>query len=206
LGVEKVNDSSLRTRTSLLLRLRQAPPDQQAWGEFVDRYGRQIHAWCRRWGLQEADAQDVTQTVLLQLAAKLPTFCYDPTRRFRAWLKTLTHHAWSDFLAAWRPAVKGSGDSRLQQLLNAVQARDELARRLQETFDQELLELASARVRARVEGRTWEAYQLTAQEGLSGAEAGARLGMQVGTVYKAKSKVHAMLQQALRQLQEEEWE
>jgi hypothetical protein len=28
--------------------------------------------------------------------------------------------------------------------------------------------------------------------------------MQVGTVYKAKSKVHAMLQQTLRQLQEEE--
>jgi hypothetical protein len=28
--------------------------------------------------------------------------------------------------------------------------------------------------------------------------------MQVGTVYKAKSKVHQMLQEALRQLQEEE--
>jgi hypothetical protein len=27
--------------------------------------------------------------------------------------------------------------------------------------------------------------------------------MQVGTVYKAKSKVHALLQEALRQLQEE---
>ena len=68
-----MTDTSLRTRTSLLLRLRQAPPDQDAWAEFVDRYGRQIHAWCRRWGLQEADAQDVTQTVLLRLASKLQT-------------------------------------------------------------------------------------------------------------------------------------
>jgi RNA polymerase sigma-70 factor (ECF subfamily) len=187
----------------LLLRLRQAPPDQQAWGEFVDRYGRQIHAWCRRWGLQEADAQDVTQTVLLQLASKLPTFAYDPSQRFRAWLKTLTHHAWSDFLRVWRPA-KGSADSDLHLLLDSVQARDELAQRLQQTFDRELLELAAARVRERVEERTWEAYRLTAQEGLSGAEAAARLGMQVGTVYKAKSKVHAMLQETLRQLQEEE--
>jgi RNA polymerase sigma-70 factor (ECF subfamily) len=199
-----VKDSSLRTHTSLLLRLRQAPPDQQAWAEFVDRYGRQIHAWGRRWGLQEADAQDVTQTVLLQLASKLRTFAYDRAQRFRAWLKTLTHHAWSDFLAARRPAVQGSGDSALGQLLDSVQARDELTRRLQETFDQELLELAIARVRARVEERTWEAYRLTAQEGLSGAQTAARLGMQVGTVYKAKSTVQAMLQETLRQLQEEE--
>jgi RNA polymerase sigma-70 factor (ECF subfamily) len=188
----------------LLLRLRRAPPDQEAWAEFVERYGRQIHAWCRRWGLQEADAQDVTQTVLLQLASKLQTFSYDPAQRFRAWLKTVTHHAWSDFLAAWRPAVKGSGDSGLQQLLDNVQARDELTQRLQATFDQELLELATARVRARVEERTWEAYWLTAREGLSGAQTAARLGMQVGTIYKAKSKVHLMLQETLRQLQEEE--
>jgi RNA polymerase sigma-70 factor (ECF subfamily) len=198
-----VNHSSLATRPSLLLRLRQTPPDQGAWAEFVDRYGRQIYAWCSRWGLQEADAQDVTQTVLLQLAAKLQNFSYDPAQRFRAWLKTLTHHAWSDFLASWRPAEKGSGESAVHQLLDSVEARDELARRLEETFDQELLELAAEGVRARVEERTWEAWRLTAQEGLSGAEAAARLGMQVGTVYKAKSKVHAMLQEALRQLQEE---
>ena len=83
----------MRTRASLLLRLRQAPPDQEAWAEFVDRYGPQILAWCRRWGLQETDAQDVTQTVLLQLASKLRTFTYDPAQRFRGWLKTLTHHA-----------------------------------------------------------------------------------------------------------------
>jgi RNA polymerase sigma-70 factor (ECF subfamily) len=189
----------------LLLRLRQAPQDQDAWAEFVDRYGRQIHAWCRRWGLQEADAQDVTQTVLLQLASKLQTFSYDPSQRFRAWLKTLTQHAWSDFLAGWRPGMKGSGDSGVQHLLDTVQARDELASHLQEAFDQELLQLAVARVRARVEERTWEAYQLTAQEGLSGAETAARLGMQVGTVYKAKSKVHAMLQETLRELDEEAW-
>jgi RNA polymerase sigma-70 factor (ECF subfamily) len=175
-----------------------------AWAEFVDLYGRQIHAWCRRWGLQEVDAQDVTQTVLLQLASKLRTFAYDPTLRFRAWLKTLTHHAWSDFLSACRTAIKGSGDSGVQLLLDNVQARDELTQRLQETFDQELLDLATAQVRARVEHRTWEAYRLTAHEGLSGTEAASRLGMQVGTVYKAKSKVHAMLQDTLRQMKEEE--
>ena len=194
----------MRTHASLLLRLRQGSADQQSWAEFVDRYGRQVHAWCRRWGLQEADAQDVTQTVLLQLASKLRTFSYDPALRFRAWLKTLTHHAWSDFLSDCRRADKGSGDSGVQYLLDNVQARDDLTQRLQQNFDQELFELATVQVRSRVEERTWEAYRLTAHEGLTGSQAAAQLGMQVGTVYKAKSKVHAMLQETLRELQQEE--
>jgi RNA polymerase sigma-70 factor (ECF subfamily) len=198
-----VNDTSFRTRISLLLRLRQATPDQQAWSEFVDRYGRQIHSWCQRWGLQEADAEDVTQNVLLQLATKLQSFSYDPSQRFRGWLKTLAHHAWSDYLSTRRPVVPG-GDSNLQQVLETAPARDDLVQRLEETFDQELLELAADHVRSRVEERTWEAYRLTAVEGRSGAEAAARVGMQVGAVYKAKSKVHAMLQEAIQQMQEEE--
>jgi RNA polymerase sigma factor (sigma-70 family) len=198
------DSSSLRTRASLLFRLQQAPGDQAAWGQFVDRYGRQIFAWCQRWGLQEADAQDVTQTVLLQLAVKLKAFHYDPAQRFRGWLKTLTHHAWSDFLDARRRAVPGSGDTGVHEALDTVQARDDLTARLQASFDQELLDLAAEQVRARVEEHTWEAYRLTAVEGRSGAEAAECLGMQVGTVFKAKSKVHKMLQEIVRQLEGEE--
>ena len=55
------------TRLSLLSRLRKDPQDSSAWDEFVRRYGPRIEAWCRRWGLQEADVQDVTQTVLVRL-------------------------------------------------------------------------------------------------------------------------------------------
>ncbi len=51
-----------RTSVSLLGRLRQESVDQEAWGEFERRYGRKIYQWCRKRKLQEADAQDVTQT------------------------------------------------------------------------------------------------------------------------------------------------
>jgi WD40 repeat protein len=56
-----------RTSPTLLGRLRRSPADQAAWAEFVDRYGPRIYAWCRHWGLQEADAQDVAQAVLHRL-------------------------------------------------------------------------------------------------------------------------------------------
>ena len=90
-----------RTSASLLARLRQAPADQEAWAEFVDHYGPKVYGWCRHWRLQEADAQDVTQDLLLKLAGKMQDFAYDPARSFRAWLKTLARHAWSAWRQIW---------------------------------------------------------------------------------------------------------
>ena len=145
------DNSQLRTRASLLLRLRAEPDDQAAWQEFVARYGPLIYGWCRHWQMQPADAEDIAQSVLLKLAHHLRTFPYDPARRFRGLLRTLTHHAWSDFVEGWRRAVPGSGDSAIEGILDTVPARDDLAGRLEAGFDQELLDLASARVRQRVE-------------------------------------------------------
>jgi RNA polymerase sigma-70 factor (ECF subfamily) len=194
--------SSSQTSPTLLGRLRQNPTDQAAWGEFVRRYGPQISAWCRKWGLQEADVQDVTQDVLVKLAEKIREFCYDPNvGRFRAWLKTLTHHARSDFQAARQRPGAGSGDSQVLTLLDNVEAREELTRQLEEAFDHELLQEAIARVKLRVAPRTWEAFRLTAQEGLSGAEAAARLGLKVATVFVHKSEVQRMLREEIRELE-----
>jgi RNA polymerase sigma-70 factor (ECF subfamily) len=69
------------------------PTDQAAWSEFNERYGRKIYGWCRHWHLQQADAEEVTQEVLLKLIQKLRTFRFDPARSFRAWPKTVAHHA-----------------------------------------------------------------------------------------------------------------
>ena len=191
------------TRVTLLGRLRAVPSDPAAWAEFVAWYGRKIYAWCRAWGLQEADAQDVTQEVFLNLSVRLPQFRYDPAGSFRAWLKTVTHHTWQDFLARQRRPGRGSGgDSAIERLAD-VQARDDLERRLAEAFDQELLKEAAARVRLRVEPRTWEAFRLLAVEGRSGADAAERLGMKVATVFVARSKVQRMLREEIARLEQE---
>ncbi|HEX5273422.1 MAG TPA: sigma-70 family RNA polymerase sigma factor [Gemmataceae bacterium] len=193
------NDPENATRASLLVRLRTGPNDQAAWNAFVRRYVPLILRWCRDWKLQEVDAEDVTQTVLLKLSEKMRTFDYDPSRSFRAYLKTLTRYAWCDFLEARgkRPDV-GSGDSRMLSQLQTAEARDDLLRRLDEEFDRELLEEAMARVRARVEPHTWDAFRLTALEGVGAAEAAERLGLRTAVVIKAKSKVRLMLAEEVR--------
>jgi RNA polymerase sigma-70 factor (ECF subfamily) len=186
----------------LLRRLGHEPADQEAWVEFVRRYGPQVYRWCRRWRLQEADAEDVTQAVLVRLSARMRTFSYDPARSFRAYLRTLARYAWCDFLETRKQPGVAAGGSDVLGLLESVEAGDDLVRRLNEQFDQEVLAEAQAQVQQRVEPHTWEAFRLTAMEGLSGAEAAARLGLKVATVYKAKSKVQQMLHEEVARLEQ----
>src|SRR5438309_2004887 len=188
------------TRISLLGRLRLDPGNQEAWSEFVEHYGPKIYGWCRKWSLQEADAQDVTQNVLLRLAQKLREFTYDPARSFRAWLKTLTQHAWSDYVESRQKPGLGSGDSSVAEMLQNLAARDDLVKHLEAEFDREILEEAMMRVRLRVAPQTWSAFSLTALEGLSGAEAAERIPMQVAQVFVAKRRVQKMLQEEVAKL------
>jgi RNA polymerase sigma-70 factor (ECF subfamily) len=193
-----------RTSPSLLGRLRRDSADEVAWSEFVQRYGPQLLHWCRKWKLQEADAEDVTQTVLVKLADKMRTFEYDPTRSFRAYLKTLTNYAFCDFLESRKRPGAAAGGSGVLEMLHTVEARDDLVQQLNSAFDQELFEEAAQRVQARVEPRTWEAFCLTAMEGQSGAAVADKLGMKVATVFKARSKVQHMLHDEIRALEQPE--
>src|SRR5262245_1901532 len=169
LARERARGRAVESQTSatLLARLRQVPGDQAAWAQFTERYGRKIYAWCRQWNLQQADAEDVTQDVLLKLAAKMQSFDYDRGKSFRGWLKTVTRNAWSDFWAG-RKAV-ATGGSQALEVLQTVEAREDLVRRLDDEFDRELFDEAAARVRLRVTPRTWQAFELTAMQGKSGA-------------------------------------
>src|SRR5262249_7662269 len=148
-----------RTSASLLERLGGNPNDGTAWDLFVQRYGGKIVTWCRHWGLQQADADDVTQDVLLRVARQMRNFRYDPSRSFRGWLKTIAHGAWCDWLDAQKKPGKGSGDTGVHERLMTVEARDDLARKLEEEYDQELLEAAKVRVQLRVAPQTWEAFR-----------------------------------------------
>jgi RNA polymerase sigma factor (sigma-70 family) len=188
------------TSTTLLRQVAADPLDPVAWDEFVERYGRMVYSWCRRWNLQEADAEDVTQGVMLQLAKQMRSFRYDPNGRFRAWLRTVTHRAWAKFLEQRGRPGGGTGDTGVWRLLQSAPARDDFARRMEEEADREVLELAAVRVQARVMPHTWEAFRLLAVEGLSGREAAERTGMTVPAAVVARSKVAKMLREEVAKM------
>jgi RNA polymerase sigma factor (sigma-70 family) len=185
--------SDSKTSLSLMATLRQSPKDAEAWDRFVRRYRPKIYGWCRAWGLQEADAEDVAQDVISKLTQKMADFRYDQSRSFRAWLKTITQHALSDLIASRSRAV----GSQSIPILETIEARADLERRIEEIFDRELLEMAVAKVRLRVAPATWEAFRLMAFDECSGAEVSERLGMPIASVFVAKHRVQKLLKQEI---------
>lgn len=188
-----------RTSVTLLGRLRDLT-DATAWQEFVRRYAPRIYGWCRRRHLQEVDAQDVTQNVLLRLAHALQTFKYDCRKgSFRGWLQTVTRNACADL--SMDQQRNGPGDPGVQEQLNNVAARDELADALDQELQRELLEEAMVRVRLRVDAQTWEIFHLLAFTNQSGAMVAVRFGRSLDAVYKARSRVKEMLREEVQALE-----
>lgn len=190
------------TSASLLRRVRESPHDPTAWDEFVRRYGPVIRTWCRQWRVQEADADDVMQSVLLKLVTGLRNFEYDPARSFRGWLRTVTYHLWGRLATAASREHEKGGEAA-EGLLRSAEAREDLAARLETEYDRELLAVAMLAVSRRVEPHTWEAFRLLALDGETGAEVATRLGMNVAAAYKARSKCQRMIQEELSKLDPE---
>ena len=135
-------DDVSQTGTTLHVLLRD-PGDPRAWRAFVERYTPKVLAWCRKWHLQQADAQDVAQEVMYKLHRQLHHFLYDPAKgHFRSWLKSVARHVWTDFRESRRRAGWGSGDPYIHRLLDEVESRECLAAALEEEFMHEVYEQA----------------------------------------------------------------
>jgi RNA polymerase sigma factor (sigma-70 family) len=190
------------TNITLLARITSKPDDPEAWAQFVFVYGPQVLRWSRTYGLQEADAQDVAQDVLIEISRQIGKFHYDPTRRFRGWLRVIVHSAWCGWCKrsrGWRNSVEP--ETWLDRLAEE-KAGEELTRLIEQEHERELLDLAMKRVSRRVQTQTWEAFRLIGLEGLSGQAAADRLGMKLGSTFAAKAKVQKLLRQEVEKLDE----
>ena len=80
--------SSDGTSSDLLSRVRAQDP--AAWERLADLYGPLVYYWCRRSGLQEADAADVVQNVFVAVASAIENYRRQADATFRGWLWTVT--------------------------------------------------------------------------------------------------------------------
>jgi RNA polymerase sigma-70 factor (ECF subfamily) len=179
------------TPASLLERLRQ-PAQEQAWARFVELYTPLLYSWARRTGCAEADAADLVQEVLTLLVRKLPEFTYDWHRSFRGWLHVVARNCWRNLRRR----------ARLPRTANAPEPDELAAPEPAEPFweaeyRQRLVGRALALMRAEFEPTTWKACWECAVEGRRAADVARELGVRVGTVYAAKSRVLSRLRQEL---------
>jgi RNA polymerase sigma-70 factor (ECF subfamily) len=197
-------DEGPETRASLLVRIRDGH-DRDAWRQFTDLYAPIVYRFGRRRGLQDADAADLMQEVLRSVAGAASRLEYDPGRgTFRGWLYTVTRNKLANFLNGRRRQTRGSGDSGTRARLEAhPDPGEDPERAWDQEYERRLFALAAERVRGDFQEATWQAFWLTAVEGKSAAESGARLGLSPGAVYVARSRVLARLRDQVRQMQAE---
>jgi RNA polymerase sigma-70 factor (ECF subfamily) len=190
------------TRPSLLLRVRDVE-DREAWGEFVKLYTPLVFGHCRRHGLQEADAADVAQEVMRVAAQAMPEFQYDANRgKFRGWLLQTTRHRLHKFFASQQRAPQPASETAVERFLDQEPGADEQTR-WKEDYRQRLFDWAAEKARPEFQPATWDAFWLTAVESVSVKEVAGKLGISIGAVYVARSRVMARLRELIETVTDE---
>ena len=176
------------TAVSLLERLRH-PSAEAAWDRFVRLYTPLLLHWARRLGLQDHDAADLVQDVLVVLVRKMPEFQYQVGRTFRGWMRTVLMNKWRDRPHRGAPAPLDSG---LEP--QAPAADDALEEREYRLY---IMGRALELMAGDFELTTWRACWETVVCSRPATDVATELGISVNAVYLAKSRVLGRLRRDL---------
>lgn len=190
------------TQISLLERI-QNQEDTLRWDQFVGIYGPLVLRYCCRRGLQEADARDVVQDVLLQVSNGISEFRYDRERgQFRNWLGTLTHRAMLKHLKKSRRARTATDNAARQDPL-IDECPQPLGEAWTEAFNAHVYRTALERIRPYFDEDTWRVFLATFAENQAPAIVATEMNRSIGWVYQAKSKVVRRLKEEVLYLAED---
>ena len=189
------------TRVSLLIRLKDAA-DSDAWAQFVDIYSPLIFAFARRCHLQDSDAADLVQEVMSEVSQSIQRFEYNPQLgKFRSWLYKIAKRTISRSQKKQAKQPKGTGDTRAINLLNnQPDQHNELEQYWDHEYQQQLIRWAAQQIRDQFKESTWQAFWLTSVEERAPQEVAQEIGLSVGAIYVAKSRVMKRLAEKIREI------
>jgi RNA polymerase sigma-70 factor (ECF subfamily) len=187
--------SGLRTPFSLLERLRQ-PGERAAWDRFIELYSPLLYHWARHVGLQDGDASDLVQDVLMILVQKMPEFRYDPNKSFRSWLRTVTLNRWRDNRKR-RDQQPLHGNAHVLEELASPDSDDGF---WEAEYRRQLVAQGLAAIRAEFQAATWQACWEFAVVGKPAGQVAAELNITENAVYLAKGRVMRRLRRELEGL------
>ena len=167
-----------------------------AWRTFLHLYTPLVAAWCRRAGLQEADAADVCQEVFRSVSAGISGLQFGPGHSFRGWLWTIARRCLARHFERCRNSVNAVGGTDTMVRMNAVPdwIREESAPN-RGAGGGEVLMRAAELIRGDFEERTWQAFWLSTVENLPSDEISVRLNMTANAIRQARFRVLARLRE-----------
>jgi RNA polymerase sigma factor (sigma-70 family) len=204
--MESTPDDSLRTRASLLSRLKNWE-DADSWQDFAHTYERLIYTTAIRAGLTDSEAKDVVQEVLISVAKTIDEFKSDPTRgTFKGWLLNLTRWRITDLLRKRPPSPPETEQPRAPDHTPTVEripdpSSDALAGIWENEWQQSLREAAVARLRRRTKPKQFQIFELYALRNWPGIKVARELGVSLGQIYLVNHRLRKLLRQELASLE-----
>ncbi|TWU02480.1 sigma-70 family RNA polymerase sigma factor [Stieleria varia] len=189
-----------------MLRLRDRG-NHDAWSEFLAIYEPVIYRLAIRRNLQDADASEIVQEVLLRIAQAIDRFDPAADGSFRGWLSQTTRRVAIDRFRRYAQDVKAvGGDShgvfselpapstiRPQSPTLSLDDSGESEPSIEVEFDNEHREQrfrhAASQVKSMVSHSTWTAFWETSVNDRPADDVAMELGLTVGAVYIAKCRV-----------------
>ena len=188
------------TSSTLLDKAQQG--DACAWRQMEVLYRPLVRWWCRRGGVPKCeDIEDLTQDVLGAVAHQIASFAKGPKGSFRAWLRGITRRKIADHFRRKKDPDPVGGDDA-QARLN--ECPDEVPDPISDEEDASertiLIRSTLESIRREFQTRTWEAFWRVVMDEQCPADVASELGMKVGAVYVAKSRVLGRLREVFADL------
>ena len=193
-----------RTRPSLLLRL-QGERDERAWAEFLVLYEPLVLRLMRRRGLQDSDARDTTQQVLLRISGAIEQYQPDGAEAsFRRWLFRVARNVVVTFLVRQSRQPELLDNHQITEMLDATLAASSESELFDHEYRQQVLAWATEQVRREFRDTTWQAFVETNIKGRPIAEVASELSLSPGSVYVARSRIIARLRAKVEEFENDQ--
>lgn len=185
----------LPTRASLLSRLRDW--QDESWQEFFELYWKLIYNTARRYGLSDAEAQDVVQDTMIGVSRNIPSFRYDPQRcSFKTWLMNLI---------LWRIKDQVRKRKQHEPLGAAIDIPDEQAflQQWEKDWQKNLMAAAVERVKAKLSPQVFQIFDFCVLQRKGVAETAEVLSVSKARVYLARHRVTNRIMKEIQRLKEQ---
>ncbi|MEM9825726.1 MAG: sigma-70 family RNA polymerase sigma factor [Planctomycetota bacterium] len=178
--------------------------NEHAWAEFARTYEPTILSVAKGLGLNDVDARDATQEVLLHVSQVIGR--WQPSGNpgaFRSWLRTVAKNQMIKILG--RTNMLRSESAAFDWQAETARDADGFSNAdLDVQACRQILSLAVRRIQVHFTESTWTAFAKTYIDGESCESIASQLGMSVGAVYIARSRVINRLQREVRRLIDED--
>jgi len=178
------------TSLTLLGRL-QVVGDSAAWDRLFDLYQPWLVIWIKKYGVQDSDADDVAQEVLLTVSKGLKTFDHNGRiGAFRTWLRSILVNRLRNFWRTRDRKPEAQKDSEMDRRLSLLEdSSSEMSLLWNRQHDLHILHQLLNLVEPQFSKVSWKAFLRVAINGEPPAIVAREMDISLNAVFIAKSRV-----------------